>query len=89
MICLNPGAAFGAAKHWPADYFAALARDLADRRGCGVLVLCGPAERELARQIAALARHPAVHAGDLRRRGGPPLSLGPDQGVRPPVPTCW
>ncbi len=26
VICLNPGAAFGAAKHWPSTYFATLAR---------------------------------------------------------------
>jgi heptosyltransferase-2 len=62
VVCLNPGAAFGAAKQWPLDYFGNLARDLAERRGCGVLVLCGPAERDLARQITALARHPAVHS---------------------------
>jgi heptosyltransferase-2 len=62
VICLNPGAAFGSAKYWPAEYFAELARDLAERRGCGVLVLCGPAERELALRIAAAAAHPAVHS---------------------------
>lgn len=71
VICLNSGAAFGAAKHWPADSFAALARDLADRRGCGVLVLCGPRERELARHIQRLAGRPAVHT--LAEQ---PLSLG-------------
>jgi heptosyltransferase-2 len=62
VVCLNPGAAFGSAKDWPAEYFAALARQLVDRRGSGVLVLCGPAERELARSIAAQARHAAVHS---------------------------
>ncbi len=62
LICLNPGAAFGAAKHWPAEYFAALAQRLVDERGCGILILCGPAERHLARNIAALARRPAVHS---------------------------
>ena len=62
MICLNPGAAFGAAKHWPADYFAALARDLAAKRGSGVLVLCGPSERDLARQIVSLTRRPGVYS---------------------------
>jgi heptosyltransferase-2 len=77
VVCLNPGAAFGAAKHWPAGHFAELARTLAERRSCGVLVLCGPAERALARQVAAAADHPAVHAlGELARRGGPGLSLG-------------
>jgi heptosyltransferase-2 len=62
VACLNPGAAFGSAKHWPVEYFAILARELADRRGCGVLVLCGPSERETARRIVALARRPAVHS---------------------------
>ena len=44
----------------PAEYFAELARTLADRRGSGVLVLCGPGERELARRIAGLADRPGV-----------------------------
>jgi heptosyltransferase-2 len=72
VICLNPGAAFGEAKHWPSAYFAGLARDLAGRRGSGVLVLCGPAERELAREIAAGAGHRAVYA----LADHAPLSLG-------------
>jgi heptosyltransferase-2 len=80
VICLNPGAAFGAAKHWPAEHFAALACDLAEKRGAGVLVLCGPAERPLSQEIALRAKHPAVHAlGDQAapvRPDGPPLSLG-------------
>jgi heptosyltransferase-2 len=77
VVCLNPGAAFGAAKHWPVAHFAELARSLAERRSCGVLVLCGPGERVLARQIAETASHPAVHAlGELVQRGGPGLSLG-------------
>jgi heptosyltransferase-2 len=74
IVCLNPGAAFGAAKHWPAEYFAQLARDLAGSRGSGVLVLCGPAERGLARQIAAGACHRSVIA--LSADGMPPPSLG-------------
>jgi heptosyltransferase-2 len=60
VIGLNPGGAFGAAKHWPSTYFADLARDLADRRAAGVLVLCGPAERETAARIAVEANRPAV-----------------------------
>jgi heptosyltransferase-2 len=77
ILCLNPGAAFGAAKYWPAEHFVSLARELAERRGCGILVLCGPAERELAHHIAASAEHSAVHAlSDLASRGGPALSLG-------------
>ncbi len=71
VVLLNPGAAFGAAKHWPARYFTQLAQDLADRRGSGVLVLCGPSERALADQIATEARRGNVHSlADY------PLSLG-------------
>jgi heptosyltransferase-2 len=80
VTCLNPGAAFGAAKHWPSAYFAKLAHRLAEARGSGVLVLCGPNERELARAIATQACHPNVHAlADLTAPTvphGPCLSLG-------------
>jgi heptosyltransferase-2 len=71
VICLNPGAAFGSAKHWPTESFAALARQLADQRGSGVLVLCGPGESELARAIVNRAGRPQVHA-----LADHPLSLG-------------
>lgn len=62
VICLNPGAAFGASKHWSIESFANLARRLAGERGAGVLVLCGPTEREMARQIVELAGTPGVHS---------------------------
>src|SRR5262249_50769536 len=71
VICLNPGAAFGSAKYWSAESFAVLAQELADRRGSGVLVLCGPGERELARSIVRLARRPGVYT-----LADQPLSLG-------------
>jgi heptosyltransferase-2 len=60
VICLNPGAAFGAAKFWPATSFARLAQDLVERRGARILVLCGPSEREQARSIVRLANRPQV-----------------------------
>ena len=71
VICLNPGAAFGAAKHWHVEHFARLAQDVADQRGSGVLVLCGPGEREMARRIARLAARITVHT-----LADEPLSLG-------------
>jgi len=71
VIGINPGAAFGAAKHWPADSFATLARMLTQRLGCGVVVFCGPSERDMARRIAEDSRSPHVLAlSDM------PLSLG-------------
>jgi heptosyltransferase-2 len=59
-VCLNSGGAFGAAKHWPAEYFAELARRIAWKLERRVLIACGPAERDLARRIAEEADHPAV-----------------------------
>lgn len=61
VICLNPGAAFGAAKFWPTESFAKLAQDLIATHGCKVLVLCGPSEREQAREIATLANRPQIY----------------------------
>jgi heptosyltransferase-2 len=60
VVCLNPGAAFGAAKHWPASSFARLARWLREERGCQVLVLCGPKERALARTIVEQAGNTGI-----------------------------
>lgn len=54
VVAVNAGGAFGSSKHWADESFAEVARTLADRRGCGVVVLCGPSERETARRIAAL-----------------------------------
>lgn len=60
IVTLNNSGAFGAAKLWPLEHCAELAHALADRHDLRVLVLCGPQEREAARQIAALTRHPHV-----------------------------
>lgn len=71
VVALNPGAAFGASKHWPVESFASLARMLTARLGCAALVLCGPGERDTARRIAETSRTP--HAFSL---ADTPLSLG-------------
>src|SRR5207253_6614702 len=71
VICLNPGAAFGAAKFWPTESFARLAQDLVDARCASVLVLCGPNEREQARNITRLAQREHVFS-----LADEPLSLG-------------
>ena len=60
VVALNPGGAYGAAKHWPVASFVELAKRLASEPGTGVLVLCGPSEREAARQIEQLSAHPRV-----------------------------
>jgi heptosyltransferase II len=70
VVGLNPGGAFGSSKHWPTKHFAELARTLADR-GAGVLVLCGPSERDTAKQIVTAAGHGAVVS-----LADEPLSIG-------------
>jgi len=59
IIGLNPGGAFGTSKHWPTAHFVEVARHFAGR-GHGVLVLCGPAERDVSREIAATANRSGV-----------------------------
>jgi len=60
LICLNPGGAFGAAKHWPIEHFADLARRIATELQKSVLVVCGPAEKAEALHIVEQADHPLV-----------------------------
>jgi heptosyltransferase-2 len=62
VVALNSGAAFGSAKHWPADQFAELARRLIDERGAAVLVLCGPGEKDMARHIVELIQRKQAHS---------------------------
>ncbi len=60
LICLNPGGAFGAAKHWPTSHFAELARRIVSELQRSVLVVCGPAEKAEALQIVDQADHTLV-----------------------------
>jgi heptosyltransferase II len=60
IVCLNTGGAYGPAKSWPVEHFAALARRLAADAARAVLVVCGPSERDAARAIVAGADHPRV-----------------------------
>lgn len=67
FVGLNPGAAYGAAKRWPAARFAAAGDALARRTGARVAVLGSAAERPLAEEVAAAMRAPArVLAGETR-----------------------
>jgi len=60
VVVLNSGGAFGAAKLWPSEYFAALAARIARDEQLSVLVNCGPSERKVAAEIVRLAKHPCV-----------------------------
>ncbi len=60
VVVLNSGGAYGAAKRWPIEHCAELARRIANRCDLSVLVNCGPAERHFAQEIEQRASHPRV-----------------------------
>ena len=60
VVIFNTGGAFGAAKDWPRDSFAELARRIVADTGHSVLIVCGPQERATARSIVAAVDDPRV-----------------------------
>jgi heptosyltransferase-2 len=60
VIAFNTGGAYGAAKCWPTEHFAALAKRIVRRFDAAVLVICGPAEKQAASDIVRLAGEPRV-----------------------------
>jgi heptosyltransferase-2 len=70
LVVLNPGAAFGAAKCWRAEYFAELADRLIDELGATVLLSAAPKERTIVETIKRQMRHAPV---DLSTAG---MTLG-------------
>ncbi|MGC3967566.1 MAG: lipopolysaccharide heptosyltransferase II [Pirellulales bacterium] len=71
VVVLNSGGAFGAAKLWPNEYFAALARRIVAETNRRVLVICGPSEREVARDVVRQAANERVVS-----LADQPLSIG-------------
>jgi heptosyltransferase-2 len=71
VIVLNPGAAFGGAKCWPTAHFGELARRLGGLKETQVLVICGPMEHKVAREIVKRAGRATVHS-----LADSPLSIG-------------
>ncbi len=55
VAVFNSGGAFGAAKDWPAEHFAKLAKRILLELGLHVLINCGPKERDTAREIVRQA----------------------------------
>lgn len=70
IVLLNPGAQYGAAKCWPAEYFAQLGDRLRDELGATVLITSAPRERAIVAEILSSMKRPAI---DLSACG---LTLG-------------
>ena len=72
LVMLNPGAAFGPSKMWPAERFAAVADRLIERRAAQIIIHAAPAERPVAARVAAAMRgKPALNFA--QREGSVPV----------------
>ena len=71
VITLNSSGAYGGAKLWPTEHFGDLARRIALELDHDVLVMCGPNERKIARDVVHRADHARVFS-----MAGQPLGLG-------------
>jgi heptosyltransferase-2 len=66
LILLNPGAQYGSAKCWPAEYFVTLADRLVEELGATILISGAPRERRIIEAIGRSMRHAPV---DLLSKG--------------------
>ena len=66
VVCC-PGAAFGAAKLWPPERFAAVLDRMYDERGWRAVVSGGPGEEALMGAVAAVSRRGALALGKCER----------------------
>jgi len=71
LVAVNPGASFGPSKLWRGDAFAAAADRIAGPRGATVLVLVGPGEEDVGREVERHLRGRRIGTADA------PLSFGP------------
>lgn len=71
LVVLNPGGAYGTAKLWPAERFAAVGDELTRRYGARVIVSGTPKEAAIAKTIERASRE------YLEICFNPPLGLGP------------
>lgn len=56
VVAINPGAAYGSSKLWMPERFAQVGDRLVRREKCDVVLVAGPAEKQIAREIDAAAR---------------------------------
>ncbi len=61
LVGINPGAAYGPAKQWPPDRFAAVGDRIQEVCGVKILIFGGPADRALGLRIRQSMRYPAVN----------------------------
>ncbi len=60
LVLLNPGAAYGVSKLYPAARFAAVADALVETRGAQIIINAAPDERDIARVVADAMKRPVL-----------------------------
>lgn len=69
LIGLSPGAAFGTAKRWLPERFAAIADHVTEKWNAQVAIFGTPGERDVAQEIASLAKAPiTIMSGEFPLR---------------------
>ncbi len=61
LVGINPGAAYGPAKKWPAHRFAGVGDRIQEAFGAKILIFGGPGDRPLGREIGMRMKRPAVN----------------------------
>ena len=61
LVIINPGAAYGPAKRWPADRFAALGRLFQAKAGAEIALVGSAGEKDIARAVAGGLDRPALN----------------------------
>jgi len=64
IIVMIPGAAYGSSKCWEPSYFAEVGDRLTDEYGCSLLIIPGPGEEQIAREIEAEMQNRPVVLSD-------------------------
>jgi len=64
VLVVHPGGGFGPSKRWPAERFARVADELAERYSLAVLISAGPAERAAALAVKAAMKKRAVNLAE-------------------------
>jgi heptosyltransferase-2 len=65
IVCVIPGATFGPSKCWKEDYFAKACDEMIHRYKAKILILPGPGELPIARNIINTMQEKPVDMGDL------------------------
>lgn len=69
LLGMSPGAAYGPAKRWPPERFAAIGDWAAQRWGARVVIVGSGGEKDLCREVAEAMKHPPINVCGMTTLG--------------------